>query len=35
MFEGKILKERTPEELANDANVRRVYLGENSRFEQI
>ena len=35
MFEGKILKEGTPEELANDADVRRVYLGENFRFEQI
>jgi len=35
MFEGKILKEGTPEELANDKDVRRVYLGENFRFEQI
>lgn len=35
MFEGKILKEGTPEELANDRDVRRVYLGENFRFEQI
>ncbi|SMC59852.1 lipopolysaccharide export system ATP-binding protein [Moheibacter sediminis] len=34
MFEGKILKEGTPEELANDKDVRRVYLGENFRFEQ-
>lgn len=34
MFEGKILKEGTPEELANDPDVRRVYLGENFRFEQ-
>src|SRR5690606_12819562 len=28
MFEGKILKEGSPEELANDKDVRRVYLGE-------
>ena len=34
MFEGKILKEGSPEELANDPDVRRVYLGENFRFEQ-
>lgn len=35
MFEGKILKEGKPEELANDETVRQVYLGENFRFEQI
>ncbi len=35
MFEGKILKEGKPEELANDEMVRQVYLGENFRFEQI
>jgi lipopolysaccharide export system ATP-binding protein len=35
MFEGRILKEGTPENLANDQDVRRVYLGENFRFEQI
>ncbi|MFA7616499.1 MAG: LPS export ABC transporter ATP-binding protein, partial [Weeksellaceae bacterium] len=35
MFEGKILKEGSPEDLANDKDVRRVYLGENFRFEQI
>lgn len=35
MFEGKILKEGSPEDLANDSDVRRVYLGENFRFEQI
>lgn len=35
MFEGRILKEGSPEELANDKDVRRVYLGENFRYEQI
>lgn len=35
MFEGKILKEGTPEELADDPIVRQVYLGENFRFEKI
>ncbi|CAI9428998.1 Lipopolysaccharide export system ATP-binding protein LptB [Candidatus Ornithobacterium hominis] len=35
MFEGRILKEGSPEELANDPDVRRVYLGENFRFEKI
>jgi lipopolysaccharide export system ATP-binding protein len=35
MFEGKILKEGVPEDLANDPTVRRVYLGENFRFEKI
>ncbi len=29
LFEGKILKYGTPEELANDEQVRRVYLGTN------
>ena len=29
LFEGKILKEGTAEELANDETVRRVYLGQN------
>ncbi len=29
MFEGKILKEGTPEELAMDEMVRKVYLGKN------
>ncbi len=29
MFEGKILKHGTPEELANDEMVRKVYLGQN------
>jgi lipopolysaccharide export system ATP-binding protein len=34
MFEGRILKDGSPENLANDPDVRRVYLGENFRFEQ-
>ena len=29
LFEGKILKEGTAEELANDEQVRKVYLGQN------
>jgi lipopolysaccharide export system ATP-binding protein len=29
MFEGKILKQGSPEELAEDEVVRRVYLGQN------
>ena len=29
MFEGKILKTGTPEELAQDEMVRKVYLGQN------
>lgn len=35
MFEGRILKEGSPEELAQDPDVRKVYLGENFRFEKI
>lgn len=35
MFEGNILKEGLPEDLANDPMVRQVYLGENFRFEKI
>ena len=35
MLEGKILKEGSPEELANDEDVRRVYLGENFMYQQI
>lgn len=35
MFEGRILKEGSPEELADDPDVRRVYLGENFRLEKI
>lgn len=34
MFEGRILKEGSPEELADDPDVRRVYLGENFRLEK-
>ncbi|MDO5655278.1 MAG: LPS export ABC transporter ATP-binding protein [Flavobacteriaceae bacterium] len=34
MFEGRILKEGSPEDLADDPDVRRVYLGENFRFEK-
>ena len=33
MFEGNILKEGVPEDLANDPQVRQAYLGENFRFE--
>jgi lipopolysaccharide export system ATP-binding protein len=29
LYEGKILKSGTAEELANDETVRRVYLGKN------
>jgi lipopolysaccharide export system ATP-binding protein len=29
MYEGGILKEGTPEELADDPTVRKVYLGES------
>jgi len=34
MFEGKILKEGTPEELAKDEIVRKVYLGKNFQFKR-
>jgi lipopolysaccharide export system ATP-binding protein len=34
MFEGNILKEGIPEDLANDPQVRQAYLGENFRFEK-
>ncbi|MDP3353778.1 MAG: LPS export ABC transporter ATP-binding protein [Flavobacteriaceae bacterium] len=34
MFEGTILKEGTPEELAADEVVRRVYLGENFELKK-
>ncbi len=30
--EGKILREGSPEELTNDLEVRKVYLGENFRL---
>lgn len=35
MFEGEILREGSPEELAKDPIVRKVYLGENFKFEKI
>jgi lipopolysaccharide export system ATP-binding protein len=34
MFEGKILKEGIPEELALDEMVRKVYLGKNFEFKK-
>jgi lipopolysaccharide export system ATP-binding protein len=34
MFEGKILKQGTPEELAADAQVRKVYLGESFELKR-
>ncbi|TWP30745.1 LPS export ABC transporter ATP-binding protein [Apibacter muscae] len=34
MFEGNILKEGYPEDLAGDPMVRQVYLGENFRYEK-
>lgn len=34
LFEGKILKHGTPEELANDEQVRRVYLGKNFELKR-
>ena len=34
MFEGSILKEGTPEELAQDETVRRVYLGESFQLKE-
>jgi lipopolysaccharide export system ATP-binding protein len=34
MFEGKILKEGIPEELARDQMVRKVYLGKNFEFKK-
>jgi lipopolysaccharide export system ATP-binding protein len=35
LFEGKILKSGTPEELAEDETVRRVYLGKNFELKRI
>ena len=34
LFEGKILKYGTPEDLANDEQVRRVYLGKNFELKR-
>ena len=35
MFEGRILKEGLPEDLANDPQVREAYLGENFVYQDI
>lgn len=35
MFEGRILKEGKPEDLANDPQVREAYLGENFVYQKI
>ncbi len=35
MFEGKILKEGFPQDLANDPQVREAYLGENFVYQDI
>ena len=35
MFEGKILKEGLPQDLANDPQVREAYLGENFVYQDI
>ncbi len=35
MFEGRILKEGIPEDLANDPQVREAYLGENFVYQSI
>lgn len=35
MFEGRILKEGLPEDLANDPQVREAYLGENFVYQNI
>jgi lipopolysaccharide export system ATP-binding protein len=34
MFEGKLLKAGSPEELAQDEQVRRVYLGQNFEYKR-
>jgi lipopolysaccharide export system ATP-binding protein len=34
LFEGRILKAGTAEELAEDEQVRRVYLGDNFRLNR-
>ena len=35
MFEGRILKEGLPADLANDPQVREAYLGENFVYQDI
>jgi lipopolysaccharide export system ATP-binding protein len=34
LFEGRILKAGTPQELADDEQVRRVYLGKNFKLRE-
>jgi len=34
LFEGRILKAGTPQELADDEQVRRVYLGKNFKLKE-
>ena len=34
MYNGEILKEGTPEELAEDETVRRVYLGKDFELKK-
>jgi lipopolysaccharide export system ATP-binding protein len=34
LFEGKILKAGTPQELADDEQVKRLYLGSNFKLRQ-
>jgi lipopolysaccharide export system ATP-binding protein len=34
LFEGKILKAGTPKELADDEQVRRLYLGKNFKLRE-
>jgi lipopolysaccharide export system ATP-binding protein len=34
MFEGSILKQGNPEELASDEIVRKVYLGQNFQLRK-
>jgi lipopolysaccharide export system ATP-binding protein len=34
LFEGKILKAGTPRELADDEQVRRLYLGKNFKLRE-
>jgi ABC-type (unclassified) transport system, ATPase component len=34
MFDGAILRQGTPEELANDPIVRKLYLGEKFRLRE-